>query len=71
MDKFQTFKQFLDYIERNYEEEQLIIIENFMSYYINEYRNFGKYNCKYTYDDDLKNDTTGELHSIICIHIYI
>ena len=38
-----------------------------MSYYINEYRNFGKYNCKYTYDDDLKNDTTGELHKLSLI----
>ena len=48
MDNFQSFSQFLDYIERNYEEEQQIIIENFMSYYINEYRRFGKYNCKCT-----------------------
>jgi hypothetical protein len=67
MDNYQTFSQFLNYIESNYEEEQLIIIENFMSYYINEYRNFGKYNCKYTYDDDLKNDKTGELHKLALI----
>jgi hypothetical protein len=38
MDNFQTFIQFLDYIDRNYDEEQNIIIENFMSYYINKYR---------------------------------
>ena len=67
MDNFQTFNQFLSYIESNYEEEQLIIIENFMSYYINQYRNFGKYNCKHTYDDDLKNDKTGELHKLALI----
>jgi hypothetical protein len=67
MDNFQTFSQFLDYIESNYEEEQLITIENFMSYYINEYRNYGKYNCKYSYNDDLKEDKTGELHKLALI----
>ena len=65
MNSFQTFSQFLDYIESNYDEEQLIIIENFMSYYINEYR--GKYNCKYTYNDVLINDKTGELHNLALI----
>ena len=67
MDNFQTYKQFLNYIENNYEEEQLIIIENFISYYINEYRKFSKFNCKYTYDEDLKSDITIELHKIGCI----
>ena len=64
MDNFQTFSQFLDYIDKNYNEEENIIIENFMAYYINKYRKFGKYNCKHTYDDDLKSDTTGELHKL-------
>jgi len=67
MDNFQTFSQFLEYIERNYDEEQNIIIENFMSYYINEYRGYGRHNCKHTYNDDLKNDTTGELHRLALI----
>ena len=67
MDNFQTFSQFLDYIESNYEEEQLIIIENFMSYYINKYRGRGKYDCKYIHNDDLKNDKTGELHKLALI----
>jgi len=67
MDNFQTYSQFLDYIERNYDEEQNIIIENFISYYINEYRGFGKYNCKCTYIDDLKSDITGELHKLAII----
>lgn len=67
MDNFQTFSQFLDYIYNNYEEEDQLIIEDFMSYYINEYRGFGKYNCKYTYDDDFKNDKTGELHKMALI----
>ena len=64
MDNFQNYSQFLNYIERNYDEEEQIIIEIFISYYINEYRKFGKYNCKDTYDDDLKSDTTCELHKL-------
>ena len=67
MENFKTFSEFLNYIERNYEEEEIIIIENFMSYYINEYRGFGKRNCKYEYNDDLKNDKTGELHKLALI----
>jgi hypothetical protein len=67
MDNFQTFSQFLEYIERNYEEEEIITIENFMSYYINEYRGFGKYNCKYTYDNDLEDDKSGELYKLALI----
>jgi len=64
MDNFKTYREFLIYVKSNYDEEEIITIENFTSYYINEYRNCGKYNCKYTYDDDLKNDTTGELHRL-------
>ena len=64
---FQTYSQFLSYIEEKYDEEQQITIENFMSYYINEYRGFGKRNCKYEYNDDLKNDKTGELHKLALI----
>jgi hypothetical protein len=52
---------------RSYDVEQQITIENFMSYYINKYRGFGKRNCKYTYDNELKNDTTGELHKLALI----
>ena len=64
MDNFQSYKQFLNYIESKYDEEQQIIIENFISYYMNEYRKFGKYNCKSTYDEDLKSDVVGELHKL-------
>ena len=67
MDNFKNFSEFLNYIERNYDEEQNIIIENFMAYYINKYRNFGKYNCEDLYNDDLKDDITGELHKLALI----
>jgi hypothetical protein len=53
MDNLKTFSQFLNYM-RSYDVEQQITIENFMSYYINDYRGFGKRNCKYTYNDELK-----------------
>jgi hypothetical protein len=67
MDTFQTFSSFLDYIDRNYDEEQNIIIENFMSYYINKYRGVGRHNCEYTYNEGLESDTTGELHKLALI----
>ncbi len=65
MNNFQTFSEFLDYIEKNYDEEQNIIIENFMAYYINKYRN--KYNDEDLYKSDLKDDVTGELHKLALI----
>ena len=66
MDNFKTFSQFLNCM-RSYNLEQQITIENFMSYYINEYRGFGKRNCKYTYNNELQSDTTGELHKLALI----
>ena len=65
MNNFQTFSEFLDYIEKNYDEEQNINIENFMAYYINKYRN--KYNDEDLYKSDLKDDVTGELHKLALI----
>ncbi len=38
MYNFQTFSEPFDYIENKYDEEQNIIIENVMEYYINKYR---------------------------------
>lgn len=67
MDKFHSFREFLLYVENNYEEEQQLIIEDFMSYYVNEYRGFGKYNCEYTYNDNLKHDKNSELHKLALI----
>jgi hypothetical protein len=65
MNNFQTFSEFLDYTEKNYDEEQNIIIENFMAYYINKYRK--KYNDEDLYKTDLKDDTTGVLHKLALI----
>ena len=65
MNNFQTFSEFLDYIDKNYDEEQNIIIENFMAYYINKYRN--KYNDEDLYKADLEDDVTGELHKLALI----
>ena len=67
MDSFQTYTEFLSYVEHNYEEEQQLIIEDFMSYYMNKYRGYGKYNCEYTYKDNLKKDKAGELHKLAVI----
>jgi len=38
-----------------------------MSYYINEYKGFGRCNCEYTYNDNLKQDKNGELHNLALI----
>ena len=64
MNNFQAYGQWLNYIRGNYDEEQQIRIENFIAYYMNDYRGFGKHNCKVTYYDALKSDTTGELHKL-------
>jgi hypothetical protein len=67
MDIFQTYKEYLIYMEINYNEEQQITIENFISYYMNKYRGFGKKNCEYSYQEDLKNDIDGKLHEFAVI----
>lgn len=64
MNNFKTFKEFLEYVENNYEEEEQLIIEDLMSYYINEYRGFGRFNCLYTYKENIEKDKTGELHRL-------
>jgi hypothetical protein len=65
MNNLKTFSEFLDYIEKNYDEEENIIIENFMAYYINKYRK--KYNDEDLYKADLKDDATGVLHKLALI----
>jgi hypothetical protein len=41
MVEFQNYKEYLLYMENNYDEEDQITIENFISYYMNKYRGFG------------------------------
>jgi len=65
--EFQNYREYLLYMEKNYDEEEQIIIENFISYYINKYRGFGNGNCEYTYQEDLQNDITGALHHFALI----
>ena len=67
MNKFQDYNQLMRYIENNYEEEDQLIIEDFMSYYINGFRGFGHRNCERTYQDNLQRDETGELHKLALI----
>jgi hypothetical protein len=61
METFKSFREFLLYVENNYEEEEQLIIEDLMSYYINKHRNCGKYNCEYTYNENLKHDNLHKL----------
>lgn len=67
--KFDTYTQLLLYIEEKYTEDEQIIIENLISYYINEFKGFGKHNCQYTYKESLSFDKTGELHKLALLGV--
>lgn len=67
MNNFETYKQFIEYVENNYKEADQLIIEDFIAYYINDFRGYGKYNCKNTYKNNLLNDNTGKLHKMALI----
>ncbi len=67
MVEFKDYKEYQIYMDNNYDEEEQIIIENFISYYMNKLRGFGHYNCEYTYQDELKNDINGKLHEFAII----
>ena len=67
MDHFHNYRDFLDYMYSHFDEEQQITIENFMSYYINEYRGFGNKNCREELDEEIKNDKNGVLHKFALI----
>ena len=67
MDQFESYKHFLTYIENNYDEEQQLIIEDFISYYINIYNGFGHKNCELSYQESLHQDTDGALHKLALI----
>jgi len=38
MEQFQNYNEYLVYMDKNYDEEEQLIIEDFISYYINKYR---------------------------------
>lgn len=67
MTDFKDYNAYLLYMENNYDEEEQITIENFISYYINKYKGFGHYNCEDVYQDELKNDINGRLHEFAMI----
>lgn len=67
MEQFQNYKEYLIYMENNYDEEEQLIIEDFMSYYINQYRGFGHVNCETTHQENLQIDIDGHLHKFALI----
>lgn len=67
MVEFKNYKEYQNYMDNNYDEEEQITIENFISYYMNKLRGFGHCNCEYTYQDELKNDINGKLHKFAII----
>lgn len=71
MTGFKDYKDYQTYMDNNYDEEQQIIIENFISYYMNKLRGFERYNCENTYQDELKNDTDGKLHEFAIIGFHL
>lgn len=62
--KFATSKELWDFIEKTYNEEQQIIIEDFWAYYDNEDRGFGWGNDQNLYRENKENDINGELETI-------
>jgi len=69
MENFENYEQYLKYMESNMDEEDQITIENFISYYMNTYKGFGKKNCEMTYQEELKNDENGKLHEFALVGV--
>jgi hypothetical protein len=68
---FKNYKEYQNYMDYKYDEEQQITIENFISYYMNKLRGFAHYNCETTYQDEYKNDINGELHQFAIIGFHL
>ena len=62
--KFSTSKELWNFIEKTYDEEQQIVIEDFYAYHDNIYRGFGRGNDKNIYRENKENDVNGELETI-------
>lgn len=71
MVEFKDYKEYQVYMDTNYDEEEQITIENFISYYMNKLRGFGHHNCEHTYRDDLENDINGKLHEFAIIGFHL
>ena len=67
MVEFKHYNEYQNYLDDNYDEEEQITIENFISYYMNKLRGFGHHNCEYTYQDELNNDINSKLHKLAII----
>jgi hypothetical protein len=67
MAEFKDYNDYQNYMDNNYDEEEQITIENFISYYMNKLRGFGHHNCEHTFQDELKSDSNGKLHEFSII----
>jgi hypothetical protein len=67
MVEFIDYNEYQSYMDNNYDEEEQITIENFISYYLNKLRGFAHHNCEYTYQNELKNDINSKLHEFAII----
>jgi len=65
--EFKDYKEYSLYMENNYDEEEQITIENFISYYTNKHNGFGHHNCEEAYKGELKHDVSGKLHEFAMI----
>lgn len=57
-------KTMWEFIERTYDIEQQIIIEDFLSYFENEYCGYGHHNDQNLYRENKETDSSGELFAV-------
>ena len=69
--QFQDYRAYQVYMDNNYDEEQQITIENFISYYMNKHNGLGHHNCESSYQDELTGDTHGKLHEFAMIGFHL
>lgn len=69
--EFRNYKEYQRYMDDNYDEEQQVTIENFISYYMNQLNGFGHHNCQAAYQDELNNDIHGKLHEFALIGFHL
>lgn len=69
MNQFKNYTQYLIVMENNYNEEEKLIIEGFISYYMNQYTGFGYHNCESKHKENIKIDADGGLHKFALIGV--